>query len=162
MVEENWPLLIPPILNLLDDEDTKYKVKGTKLLLNLVQITPASLLDRTGLGEVFTDAVLPNLMYLPTLTPEGQSFEVLNHTYSALIALARARFPGEEHTPRRLQFLDKVIREGITRGYSNAGENVRIAELLIGKLCDLINEMGVWSAKHLKVLPDTGLISDHS
>ena len=152
IVEESWPLVIPPILTLLDDEDMEYKVKGTRLLLDLIQITPSPLLNRTGLGEVFTDAMIPNLLYLPTLTPEGQSLEILTYTYSALIALIRTRFPGESQSTERLRLLDRVLREGIIQGYSTAGENVKIAELLMLKLSDLVNEMGIWSAKHLKVL----------
>lgn len=37
------------------------------------------------------------------------------------------------------------------KGYSHAGENVRIAELLMGQVVELVNEMGIASVKHLKV-----------
>lgn len=99
---------------------------------------------------------MPCLLFLPSLTPEDESKAILEATYGALIALNRRLCPvgggGEKGRGRRIEGLDKIIRDGIFTGYAHAGEHVRIAELLVKKMTDLINEMGVDSAKHLKVL----------
>ena len=167
-------------------------------------VVPADLLKRTGLGEVFTDALMPCLSYLPTLTPEEESIELLGAVYPALLALVRTRFieAGEEvgkgstgqgdvasslgemklgfqrigekgkieregmgSMPRaRLSALDKILRVGVLKGMQYAGEFVRIATLLVEKAGDIVEQMGVWAVKHLKVfyspiLPPRGNIS---
>jgi len=92
LVEEYWPLLLPPILALLDDMEVKYKAFGCTLLSNLLATTPPALLARTGLGPVFDDAVTPCLSYLPTLTPEAESILLLDAAYPALYTLTAVRF----------------------------------------------------------------------
>ncbi len=69
----------------------------------------------------------------------------------ALIALNRVLFLGDKYRTERMKAFDKIMRDGIFKGYAHAGENVRVAELLLKKMTDLINELGVDSAKHLKV-----------
>ena len=151
MVQGDWPLLIPPLLALLDDETTAFKVKGCELLTHFLAITPPSVLQRTGLGQVFHEVLMPCLSYLPILTPEGESLFLLRVVYPALIILTRVRF--SEHADRRqkMHTLDKILRLGVIKGYAHAGENVKIAELLVQKMEDLVKEMGIMSVKHMKV-----------
>lgn len=152
LVEENWPLIIPPLLTIIDDESTEYKAKGCELMTLLLRITPSSTLSRTGLGEVFENAVLPYLAYLPSLTPEGESLQLLGAAYPALISLARTRFPGGHIAmDARRKHLDTIVRQGILKGYYHAKEHVKITEFLVGQITVLVEEMGIWAAKHLKV-----------
>ena len=53
---------------------------------------------------------------------------------------------------QRLRALDKVLRMGVLKGYAHAGENVSIGTLLIANGGRLVEEMGVYAVKHLKVL----------
>jgi len=99
---------------------------------------------------------MPNLLYLPSLTPEAESLELLGGVYPALVALVRARFGGEGGGGRggqggRQKALDEVFRVGVIKGYKYAGENVRVAEFLVGWMGELVREMGVESCKYLKV-----------
>ncbi|KAL9122692.1 MAG: hypothetical protein Q9187_000748 [Circinaria calcarea] len=151
-LEENWPLIIPPLLAILDDGAIDNKVKGCELLVMFLKITPPSLLHRTGLGDVFHDALMPCLSYLPTLTPEDESLRLLGAVYPTLLILIRAKNPEEDSRKLRLRSLDRILRTGVLRGYSHAGEYVRIGEMLVDKIADLVNEMGIWSVKHLKDL----------
>ena len=116
-----------------------------------LRITPASLLQRTGLGDVFYDALMPCLSYLPTLTPEEESLRLLSAVYPTFIFLIRARGTGKDSQVSRLRSLDSILRLGVLRGYSHAGEYVKIGEMLVARMTELINEMGIWSVKHLKV-----------
>lgn len=45
-------------------------------------------MQETGLADVFEAAVFPALSYLPTLTPEGESLELLREAYPVLIEMA--------------------------------------------------------------------------
>jgi len=110
---------------------------------------------------VFHSALMPNLLYLPSLTPEEESLELLGGVYPALFALVRARFDGEGGGKGgkggeggrggRQKALDEVFRVGVIKGYAYAGENVRVAEFLVGRMGELVREMGVESCKYLKV-----------
>ena len=151
MLEANWPLVIPPLLALVDDQATEDKIRGCELLISFLKITPSSLLQRTGLGEVFHDALMPCLSYLPSLTPEEESLRLLDVVYPALLALVRARYPSPANTTEKMQVLDKILRVGILNGYSHAGEYVKIAVLLVERMAYIVEEMGIMSVKHLKV-----------
>lgn len=151
IVEANWPLVIPPVLSIIDDGWTEYKAKGCELLTLLLNHTSSPTLARTGLGEVFEDAVVAYLSYLPTLTPEHEALHLLRSVYPALIALANARFPGPSNILARRKELDKILRLGVLKGYYHAHEHVRITEFLLQQMSLLVDEMGVWSVRHLKV-----------
>ena len=149
--EENWPLVIPPVLTLIDDDTIRNKIRGCELLIIVLQTTSSSILKQTGLGEVFHDALMPCLSYLPSLTQEEESLELLAVVYPTLICLMRTRFPRKIPDPERSRSLDKILRVAVFQGYTHAGEHVKITELLIGKIADLVNEMGTHSIKHLRV-----------
>ena len=152
LVEAHWPLIIPPLLTILDDVSVTYKIKGCELLLLLLNVAPAALLRRSGLGEIFHNTLMPYLLYLPTLTPEEESVPLLNAAYTALISLTLARYPTPSSAASKTKSLDAVFRYGILKGHAHAGENVRIAEVLMKKTTDLISAMGIYCVKHLKDL----------
>ena len=94
--ESQFHLLIPPILNLIDDGDIQYKTQGCRLLRLLCeQVThcQSDILKRTGLSDVFSDALKTNFLHLPTLTPEEESLTLLSELYPAFRALVDAHFP---------------------------------------------------------------------
>lgn len=111
------------------------------------------LLQRTGLGEVFQSALMPCLLCLPTLVVENESIEILEGAYVAVILLNQVQFPGEKNRTQRTISLEKVLIDGIFKGYAHAGENVKIAELLIQKMISLVRELGIEVVKYLKVMP---------
>jgi tRNA nucleotidyltransferase (CCA-adding enzyme) len=169
LVHEVWPMVVPPILTLVDDWETKYKRLGAELLRQLLDVTPPDLLVRTGLGEVFEQALMPCLSYLPSLsTPdEAEPLELLSAVYPALLSLANARFPPEETTfasgstnnalssliyRQRVKFLDSIVRKGILYDYPLSNQYPRITALLFDQLVLLLNALGIESVKHLKYL----------
>jgi hypothetical protein len=118
------------------------------------------LLKQTGLGEVFEDAVSPTLMYLPAVTPVEVSLELLPSAYEAMFVLGSVQYPrpvsgtptqrGKEET-ENMKFYDRMMREGILRGYVHAQEYSGIVEILLQQLASLVERMGVYGVKHLKV-----------
>lgn len=171
-IEQNWPWVVPPVLSIVDDFDIKFKAEGCRLLKLLLDQTSPILLTRTGLGEVFQEAILPCLSYLPTLTPEEESVALLSAAYPALLSLSRAMSdktekkgtkqltPGE--FPRHIKLLDTMIRKGVLAAYTNCPENVKITEVLLNNLCDINKELGIESVRHLKyVLPVLSEVLGH-
>ncbi|MCJ1250460.1 hypothetical protein MMC30_007688 [Trapelia coarctata] len=153
-IQAQWPLVISPLLSLLDDEATESKIKGCELLGIFLKAAPSSLLQRTGLGEIFQDSLMPCLSYLPTLTPEEESVRLLSSVYPTLITLIRRRYATatRDGDKQRIKALDKILRVGILNGYAHAVENVTIATLLVSQVTALVNQLGIASAKHLKHL----------
>src|ERR1700726_550864 len=64
MFQKNWHLCIPPLLTLLDDPSTVVRVRGLRILSDLLKRIPSKILQQTGLAEVFEDAVMPTLLFL--------------------------------------------------------------------------------------------------
>lgn len=153
LIEAHWPLLIPPLLALIDDSTTRLKVRGCKFLTLFLKTAPPSLLQRTGLGEVFREALMPCLLCLPSLLMENESMEILEGAYVAMILLNQVQFPGEKNRTERITSFEKVLIDGIFKGYAYAGGNVKIAELLIQKMIGLVKELGIEVVKYSKVLP---------
>jgi hypothetical protein len=118
------------------------------------------LLKQTGLGEVFEDAVSPTLMYLPAVTPVEESLKLLPSAYEAMFVLGSVQYPrpvsgtqtqrGKEET-ENMKFYDRMMREGILRGYVHAQEYSGIVDILLQQLASLVERMGIYGVKHLKV-----------
>jgi len=160
LVDEVWPMVVPPVLTLVDDWEVRYKKVGAEMLRRVLEVTPPILLERTGLGGVFEEALIPCLTYLPTITPEEESIELLSAVYPALLALSTVRYPkalslGSKATlseleRQRVKFLDSIIRKGIIYGYSHCNQYPRITATLFEQLRPLLDELGIESVKHLK------------
>lgn len=95
---------------------------------------------------------MPCLLYLPSLVVENESIEILEAAYVAIILLNQVQFYGEKYRPQRINSLEKILIDGIFKGYAHAGENVRIAELLVQKMITLVRELGIEVVKYSKVL----------
>ncbi|KAK3398466.1 hypothetical protein B0T20DRAFT_498348, partial [Sordaria brevicollis] len=144
-VTKSWPLFIPVLLTLADDNSAYVRKRGLVILNKFLDKFPSKILNETGLNKVFEDTVLPTFSYLPSITPEEESVELLGPAYAALRCLA-GKLPAE----KKNKLLDRVMREGILLGYFHAKEYVRIADVLCHELGELLVQMGVNSVKHLK------------
>ncbi|KAJ9613183.1 hypothetical protein H2200_003124 [Cladophialophora chaetospira] len=95
-IEAHFHLLVPPILNMIDDPGPKpWKSSGCHLLFLLCEVLVSSqseMLKRSGLTDVFVDALKTNFLLLPTLTPEEESLVVLGELYPAFLGVIDARF----------------------------------------------------------------------
>ena len=161
-VEKIWPQIVPPLLALVDDWEAKYKILGVELVKQLLEVTPPALLERTGLGEVFEEALLPCLTCLPDITPESDSIPLLNATYPALVTLATTRYaqtPASTSKHRaadlaglRTKFFDTIIRKGIIYGYTYCSNYPRIKSALFNHLVPILDNLGIESVKHLQYL----------
>lgn len=163
-IEKEWPLLIPPILAIMDDPSPSFQTQGCILIRLLLEATPSSLLKKTGLFGIFEQALKPCLLSLPTLTPEDESVRLLSEAYPALILLATKNPVPQSTKSKSLirgveisgqeKVLDDLFRNGILAGFMYAGEKVKIAEVLLAQLRSILTQLGIASVKHLKhILP---------
>lgn len=108
-----------------------------------------SILEKTGLAEVIWAAILPNLTALPPITDLKDSVALLRVTYISLISLARLWYSSP---CKRSRLLDKLVRDGVIYGMMFQGDKLEIARVELESLTLIINEMGVFFVKHLKVI----------
>jgi tRNA nucleotidyltransferase (CCA-adding enzyme) len=180
-IEYQFPFLVPPILNLLDDGDTAPKIAGCDLLQVLCSRLvkcESRILKRTALTKAFEDSLAHNMLLLPSLTPEEESLQILSSLYPAYRALVAASFPANpslagSHTGKlaagpknrdlisrdlhdqhafRQAMLDRMLRNGILAGYMHASDHVQIATLLVSEMSYVVTLMGASSAKYLSTL----------
>ena len=166
-IEAHFHLLIPPILNMIDDPDTRYKVSGCKLLRLLCELLSAvqsDMLKRTGLGDVFVDALKANFNLLPTLTPEEESLALFRTLYPAYLAVVDAWYPTDPadgaESKKRDSLLTALYRHGIMASIehlSSAGSfsstiSVRLTTFLLTQIPPVFERMGLSSVRHLQGL----------
>ncbi|EKJ69349.1 hypothetical protein NXS19_007633 [Fusarium pseudograminearum] len=150
VIKEHWPLFMPVLLALVEDESIEVKAKGLKSLTVFVEKCPAQILQGRGIGRVFADVTFPLLLYLPSVTPENESITIIGPAYDVLIKLAECT--GSPENTERRRFFDKILRDGVFAGYHHASQYMRIMQVLIQKTAAVINCMGIYSIKHLSPL----------
>lgn len=146
-IEEFWPLIVPPILTSLDTGDVLSKHRGCQILSILLLKVKPELLERTGLDQVFWEAVMPCLHFLPPLTPFEVSRKITDQAFDTLIELALCK----KYKRDKMGLLNKVMREGVYQGLVYAGENVQVVELLTRNAVKLVDEMEISAVSHLNV-----------
>lgn len=151
LLQAHWPSFTPFLLALLDDPDTGSRAQGLRAAEVFIRECPAKVLAERGMGKVLEEAILPTLQFLPTHTPEDESAQLLEPAYTALILLASTRFAYDGDMGAKRSLLDRLLREGIFSAYSHASEYVRIVEVLAKKANSIIDELGIYATKHLKV-----------
>ncbi|PNS18675.1 hypothetical protein CAC42_5214 [Sphaceloma murrayae] len=165
LVEMHWHLVVPPILSMIDDHHVPYKARGCQLLTELLQRTPPTLLAKTGLFDVFANALMPCLGHLPTLTADGEAIDLLEHTFPALFALHDKAFKSSviavagNSGKNSVIFLDQIMRKGILAIYSHCPEHAGILNVVLRNLRLVNDSLGLESMKHLRfTLPMLGEI----
>ncbi|KAI5457218.1 hypothetical protein BGZ63DRAFT_408664 [Mariannaea sp. PMI_226] len=149
LLQQQWPLFTPVLLALVEDESAAVKTKGLDILASFARKCPPEVLHTTGIVRVFEDATFPILLYLPSLTPEDESVNLLRPAYKVLFALAETYHSPQN--PERRRLLDKLLREGIFAAYSHSSQYARLVQTLMESMELAIKCLGIYSAKHLKI-----------
>ncbi len=149
------------LLALVEDPDTDVRARGLGLLQAFVAGVPdgGRLLHATGLDRVLADAVFPTMLFLPRLTPEAESLQLLPPAFAVLRGLAGGAEAPADGQPLPSQgvrgaaadVLDRILRDGVYVGYQHAGEHIRIAEVLVREAGKTVQAMGIYAVKHLQV-----------
>jgi hypothetical protein len=102
-----WPLVIPPLLTLVDDYDPPYKIKGIMVTEGLLEKASASLLRRTGIDELLFKVG-------PFFTPLDQSLTSVQALQNALQNLTSNWSPDllRAAMPCYLSLVDLVLPDG--------------------------------------------------
>ncbi|KAI1108327.1 hypothetical protein F5Y14DRAFT_445539 [Nemania sp. NC0429] len=180
LLQRNWHLYTPILLTLLDEpQPTSLKLRSLSIFRAFRRLCPEGLLSRTGLADVFEQAVFPTVLSLPSLTPEAESLSLLSAAYPALFDMAgiedvdstaandrnegfeseitnhkvasdRPNIPSGGFTEAQRKLLDKIVRDGIMVGYHHAKGHIRLVDFFCQTMCHLVDAVGILSVKYLK------------
>ncbi|KAG9103491.1 hypothetical protein FRC06_010473 [Ceratobasidium sp. 370] len=143
-IEYLWPLIIPPLLTLVDDYDPPYKIKGIIATNALLRKAPASLLRRTGIDELLFKALQSALQNLTS----DRSPDLLRAAMPCYIALVDLVLPGD--TTQRFDKLCELVTDTIVPGWLYASSRVELMTASSEMLSLVVGVLGVGSARFLK------------
>ncbi|GAB1214646.1 hypothetical protein ATERTT37_003810 [Aspergillus terreus] len=178
-LEAHVPLLVPPILALIDDDSTAFKIRGCRVLTDLlspIKESKSDILQRTNLSSVFEDAIRPCLLSLPTITPEDEAISLLGAAYPALLSLLKLNFVNSSqkalpstHGPKEIYVssLTKTLRDNLISSFHHISSTSttssspiasfpypRLSTLLLDHVTTVIFELGIHTTKYLQdILP---------
>ncbi|KAF3044040.1 CCA tRNA nucleotidyltransferase, mitochondrial [Didymella heteroderae] len=166
-IEQNWHLLVPPILKMLDDPAEESQAIGCQHLSSLLSILEldreksTAFLARTGYHDLFASTLFPLFTHIPTLTPEPASLALFNAVYEPLLHLSALCLSDAA----RIKFLDKTMREGILaplNHFPTPSTYPHLATSIFSATTALAAQLGIETVKHLPSLTPlvTGVMQD--
>ncbi|KAG8977881.1 hypothetical protein FRC05_000409 [Tulasnella sp. 425] len=145
--EKLWPLLIPPLMTLLDDYQTIFRIKGIQVLHGLLEQVDGNLLKRTGIASLFSNSLL-NSINRSTDPEIALILPLASRTLQMLIALTT-----EVGSRERFDQLCECLSTGIIGGvWIFAGENLEAMEASIETLLPLVEALDIGCCRYLKAL----------
>jgi hypothetical protein len=173
-MEEVWHLLIPPIMTFLDDHQAMYKLRGVRLVKDLLNKAPDFLLKRTGIGSLLLEVfhfvcvhVLSRLMIFLVYQSLSKNIlslhdplspQIILTTVSVLLNLIeKLTEPDSMERFNRLCFVlgDSII--GSVWLYAEREREVIQASMEV--LPAITRALGMGSARFLKVLAHIPFVS---
>lgn len=154
-LESHFHLLIPPILHQIDDIDVLYKVSGCQclqLLCDNLRETQSEILKRSGLADVFIEALKNNFSLLPTLTPEDESLMLYQALYPAFRSLTKARFSMNQNVSAQTTGTSSLsARKDLDNSRSKAKPAKPEEEIRQSYLTLILRHQLLYSLAHLSV-----------
>ncbi len=148
-INNNWFILIPSILNIIDDYECIIKAYGCLILNQLLSKIDPLFLKRTGLGPIFWESLTNCTAYLPTLTPVSDSIFILNNSLTTLNSLVPIL---ETDKSKQMYLYGETLQNCILRGISHSGENIKIMKTLLNHVQISIHNLQIYSVKYLSQL----------
>lgn len=144
-IKDNWWMISPSILNILDDHDGSIKLIGVIIFSKLLDRVEADFFRLTQIGSVYKESMLPLLTYLPKLTPTKLSVEILKNTYSTLIKLFKINDKREEYINDLLDLLNSNIFATL----NSVRDNFEILIVIVNEIIIIIDQLKLHTLKTL-------------
>ncbi|KAG8915987.1 hypothetical protein FRC01_003447 [Tulasnella sp. 417] len=146
-IESLWPLLIPPLMTLLDDHQTIFRIKGIQVLRGLLDRVDAKLLERTGIASLFSTSLL-NSTSRSTDPEISLILPLASGTLQRLIELT-TEVGSRERFDRTWECLSTGVVGGV---WIFAGEKLEAMEASIETLLPLVDALKIGCCRYLKAL----------
>ncbi|KAF8708166.1 Tti2 family, partial [Rhizoctonia solani] len=145
-IEILWPLIIPPLLTLLDDYKSNYKIRGVEVTNALLKKAPSSLLRRTGVDELLFKSLRGALQNLTS----DSSPELLCTAMPCYLTLVDLVLPNDDLN--RYAKLTELITDVIIPGWLYASSRVDVMVASVSALSLVVQALGSGSIRFLKAI----------
>jgi len=145
-IEKTIGLIIPPILSLIDDYNVNFKTRGVFILDHLLKKLKPDIIQQTGLGEVFYEALSKCLTY----QSEESHVSLLRQSFSAIISLISLTEPTDSE--RRYIKYEQILSNNVVKGFVFSGDKIVIRIVLLQQIPKLAEELGIVMVKYLQEL----------
>ncbi|THH12369.1 hypothetical protein EW145_g12 [Phellinidium pouzarii] len=145
--EQVWHLLTPPVMTFLDDYQAPYKLRGVRLVSELLQNVPSVVLKRTGVGQLLMTSLARVLTVLyDALTPR-----LIRSTVPVTLNLIDMITAPE--SAERFDQLCILLGESIIGGvWVYATHDEKTLEATMDVLPLILHALGIGSVRYLKAL----------
>lgn len=145
-IESQWPLIVPAVLNVVDDYEPAIKAKGCDILRTLITAVSEKFLTQTGLVSVLWDSCRPILSYVPPGTSLRDTLALFPKGVDCMLAIAVK----ESSSAARQTRLNELLRDGLLKAISHGDQKVDLLIVLLAKLEDTVATMGTNAIAHLQ------------
>ncbi|KAK0505432.1 hypothetical protein EDD18DRAFT_1316381 [Armillaria luteobubalina] len=145
--EDLWHPVIPSVMSLLDDYEARYKIKGVRIVSEMLHIVPKMLLKHTGVDGLLLVSLNKCLGHLK----DPESPELLRVAISATLSLIL--LTTEHGTAQRFDQLCALLGDGIIRTvWIYASDSFEVILATVEVLPPLMKALDIGIARYLKAL----------
>ncbi|PBL02090.1 hypothetical protein ARMGADRAFT_1071590 [Armillaria gallica] len=145
--EDLWHLVIPSVMSLLDDYEARYKIKGVRIVSEMLHRVPKTLLKRTGVDGLLLSSLNKCLGHLK----DPESPELLRAAISATLSLILRTT--EHGTAQRFDQLCALLGDGIIgTAWVYASDSFEVILATVEALPPLMKALDIGIARYLKAL----------
>lgn len=157
-LKEIWPLLIPPIITLLDETTPRYRLRGLQLSISLIQHVPPSLLCQTGIDSLLRKSFSTTFGLLNL----QQTYDLLNSAFEASMLLIQAQWDASQKAAEdqsdRYHQLHKLVEESIFnaltfgRNQEDDHNRIKLNSFVINRLTDMTRKLNYAIGRYFRII----------
>lgn len=155
---DNIPIILPPLLNLMDDYKSTYRIRGLQVLPAFLRM-PTHVLHRTGIAQLLLRSIQHSISLHPT-PPEPPLLEV---SLERLFDLLHVLYPaGQGKEAEAAKQVEEAVEKGIINGWAYAKSGQEGVEALMGvaKAVEMVcREVDLGVIRWMRVCCHSGLIN---
>ncbi|POW13290.1 hypothetical protein PSHT_07821 [Puccinia striiformis] len=147
-----WPLLIPPIITLIENNIPRYRLPGIQLSIHLLRNVSPTLICQSGINSILQNAYT-NTFGLLNLK---QTYKLLKSTFEANIQLIKLEYDHFHNQEDRYNKLNKLIEDSIWNalsfGKKTGSEGVDLHVFAFDSFMVVSDQLGFGMGRYIRVI----------
>jgi len=156
-LREIWPLIIPPIITLVESSVPRYRLRGLQLSIHLLRNVPPLLICQTGINSILQNAFSTTFGLLNI----QQTFDLLNAAFDASMMLIEVQWKASQQTPKdqanRYNQINQLMEESVFnalsfgKGQGHDGQ-MELHNFAVRRVIEITRELGYGIGRHIRVI----------
>ncbi|MBW0494264.1 hypothetical protein O181_033979 [Austropuccinia psidii MF-1] len=155
-LQEIWPLLIPPIITLLEESTPRYRLRGLQMSISLLEHTPSPIICRTGIDSLLQSFFSTTFSFLNI----PQTLDLLNSTFEANLKLIESQWLASQKNRQdqvaRYNRYDQLMEESVFNvlafGKTREKHTNSINDFIIIRMSNMVHMLGYPIGRYLRVI----------